>query len=52
MKENYAGLVEVEKADEQKYLAFVFSCRGDNLDNISQIKKKSIGIVSKVIKVE
>ena len=25
------------------------SCRGDNLANISQIKKKSIRIVSKVI---
>ena len=49
LKENYAGLVEVEKADEQKYLGFVISCKGDNLANISQIKKKSIGIVSKVI---
>ena len=40
LKENYAGLVEVEKADEQKYLGFVISCMGDNLANISQIKKE------------
>ena len=49
LKENYVGLVEIEKVDEQKKLWFVLSFRGDNLANISQIKMKSIRIVSRVI---
>ena len=49
LKEHYAGLVEVEKTDEQKYLGFVVSCQGNNMANIRQIEKKSIGVVRKVI---
>ena len=33
------------KTEEQKYLRFVLSSKGDNMANIREIKKKSIGTV-------
>ena len=40
--ETYCGKIPINKTDEQKYLGFVLSSKGDNMANISQIKKKSI----------
>ena len=47
--ETYAGQISIKKTDEQEYLGFVLSSKGDNMANINQIKKKSIGIVRKII---
>ena len=43
--ERYTGQTEIENVTEQKYLGFVLSSTGDNMANIKEIKKKSIGIV-------
>ena len=43
--ENYNGQVLIEKTNEYKYLGFVISNKGDNMANISQLRKKSIGVV-------
>ena len=46
--ETYEGRVEIEKTDNQKYLGFVLSCKGDNMVNINAMKKKSIWIIRKI----
>ena len=46
--ETYEGGVEIEKTDNQKYLGFVLSCKGDNMVNINAMKKKSIWIIRKI----
>ena len=48
--ETYNGQVPIEQTHEQKYLGFVLSSTGDNMANIRQVEKKSIGIVRKIIK--
>ena len=45
LTEVYCGLTDIKKTDEQKYLGFVLSSSRDNMANIREIKKKSIGIV-------
>ena len=47
--ETYSGQIAIKKTDEQKYLGFVLSSKGENMANINQIKKKSIGLVRKII---
>ena len=47
--EEYSGQTNIMNTDEQKYLGFVLSSRGDNMANIRQVKKKSIGIIRKII---
>ena len=47
--ENYIGQVSIEKTNEHKYLGFVISDKGDNMANIRQLRKKSIGVVRKII---
>ena len=47
--ENYQGLVPIGKTEEQKYLGFIISNKGDNMANIREIKKKSIGTIRKII---
>ena len=47
--ETYEGKVNIEKADEYTYLGFVISSKGDNMANISQVKKKSPGIIRRII---
>ena len=47
--ETYDGQIPIMQTDEQKYLGFVLSSSGNNMANINQIKKKSIGIVRKII---
>ena len=40
--ETYDGEVEMEKTEKQKYLGFILSARGDNMDNINKMKNKSV----------
>ena len=47
--ENHIGLVEIGQTDEQTYLGFVISNKGNNMANIKQVKGKSIGIIRKII---
>ena len=47
--ESYQGLVPIGKTDEQKYLGFIISSKGDNMANIREIRKKSIGTIRKII---
>ena len=46
--ETFCGLSKVERTDKQMYLGFVISSTGDNLANIKQLKKKSIGVIKKI----
>ena len=46
--QTYEGLVEMEKTDEQKYLGFVISSKGNNMVNIKEMKRKSIWIINKI----
>ena len=45
----YCGLTGIEKTNEQKYLGFVLSNTGDNMANINELKKKSIGVIRTTI---
>ena len=47
--ETYMGPTPIKMTNQQKYLGFVLSSTGDNMANISQIRKKSIGIVRKIM---
>ena len=47
--EHFDGKLSIEKTNEQMYLGFVISSQGDNLANICHLKKKSIGVIRKII---
>jgi hypothetical protein len=47
--ETYEGLTPIERTSEQKYFGFVISANGDNMANINSMKKKSIGIIRKIL---
>ena len=49
ISEYYNGKVSIEQTFEQMYLGFVISSTGDNMANISQLKKKSIGVIRRII---
>jgi hypothetical protein len=46
--ETFKGLVSIDKTDNQKYLGFTISSKGDNMVNINVIKNKSIWIIRKI----
>ena len=46
--ESYAGQECIEKTLKEKYLGFILSSTGDNMANISEMKKKAIWIKKKV----
>ena len=48
LKETFEGQVTLEQVTEQKYLGFVVSSFGNNMANIQQMKKKSIGIILQI----
>ena len=48
LKETFEGQVTLEQVTEQKYLGFVVSSFGNNMANIQQMKKKSIGIIRQI----
>ena len=45
LAETYQGKIDIDKVEEYTYLGFVISCKGDNIANINQVKKKSIGTI-------
>ena len=47
--ETFSGLVNIEKTNEQKYLGYIISSKGDNMANIIQVRNKSIGIIQKIL---
>ena len=49
ISETYDGEVKMEKTERQKYLGFILSARGDNMDNINEMKNKSVWIINKII---
>ena len=48
--ETYVGQIPIGKTDEYRYLGFVISNQGNNMSHINHIKKKSIGVIRKLIK--
>ena len=46
--ETYVGQTPILRTEEQKYLGFVLSSKGDNMVNISHMKKKSKGIIRRI----
>ena len=51
VEDTYEGQVSIEQTNEQKYLGFVLSNKGDNMANINSMKKKSKGIIRRIFKV-
>ena len=47
--ETYVGQTKIGKTISQKYLGFVISGTGDNMANIEAVRKKSIGVVQKIM---
>ena len=47
--EHYDGKVSIQQITEHLYLGFVVSCKGENMANISHLKKESIGVIRKII---
>lgn len=45
--EQYEGRIKIDKTENQKYLGFLLSYKGDNMKNITNLKNKSIGITRK-----
>ena len=48
--ETYEGLVPIEETTKKKYLGFIISSKGNNMENINQMKNKSIWIIRKIFK--
>ena len=44
----FEGPIPIEKVNKQKYLGFTISSTGDNMVNINEIKKKSIGVIRSI----
>ena len=49
MKEKYVGKIAIEDVQKQKYLGFVISSKGDNLENIKEMEKKSFGVIRTIM---
>ena len=47
--ETYEGKVNIERMEDFKYLGFIISSRGNNMANIRNVKKKSIGVIRKIL---
>ena len=47
--DEYIGEIPIEETEEQKYLGFILSSKGDNMANINAIKKKSIGVIRTIM---
>ena len=46
--EEYGGKVAIGKTENQKYLGFILSNKGDNMKNITEMKNKSVWIINKI----
>ena len=49
LTENYEGKINISQTDSYKYLGFLISCTGDNMVNIREMKKKSFGIIRRIL---
>ena len=49
LSEKYLGKIPIEEVKKHKYLGFVISSKGDNLENIQEIEKKSFGVIRTII---
>ena len=49
MKEKYVGKIAIEDVQKPKYLGFVLSSKGDNLENIKEMEKKSFGVIRTIM---
>ena len=49
LEDKYIGKIAIEEVNKQKYLGFVISSKGNNLENIQEIEKKSKGIVRTIM---
>ena len=47
--EKYDGQTPIDQTEQQKYLGFIISNTGNNMVNISAVKKKSFGIIPKIL---
>ena len=47
--EKYDGQTPIDQTEQQKYLGFIISNTGNNMVNISAVKKKSFGIIQKIL---
>ena len=47
--ETFEGDIEMEKTEQQKYLGFILSSKGDNMKNIREMQNKSVWILSALI---
>ena len=48
ISETYDGEVEMKNTEKQKYLGFILSNKGDNMQNINELKNKSVWIIKKI----
>ena len=46
--QHYGGQIPIGKTDEQRYLGFVLSSKGDNMANINHMKKKANGVIKNI----
>ena len=49
LNEEYIGQIAIEEVKAQKYLGFIISSDGNNLENIKAIEKKSIGVIRTIM---
>ena len=49
LEDKYVGKIAIEEASQQKYLGFVISSKGNNLENIQEIEKKSKGVIRTIM---
>ena len=49
LEESYNGKVQIEKTENQKYLGFFLSSKGNNMVNIKEIEKKSIWVSQRIL---
>ena len=49
IEETYGGKIPIDRTNEQTYLGFVISSKGDYMANITQLEKKSVGIIRTII---
>ena len=49
LEESYNGKVQIEKTENQKYLGFFLSSKGNNMVNIKEMEKKSIWVSQRIL---
>ena len=49
LKEKYIGKIPIEEVEQQKYLGFMISSKGNNFVNIKAMERKSIGVIRTIM---